>query len=183
MVPRLSLPAITSAFDSGKRTRNNLDEEGFPLARNLSDIDFVLADKLIDAGALSERANENTTRRPAGAAMSDCRRNRGNASNIGLQIANGADHAGIVAGINAEARRLPGMRQNKVSGMPRGFDVALLPESIGACGKSQDANQSEMARAIRAKTVSHGWNLTTTQRTLPFEISPLSATQTVLSFE
>jgi hypothetical protein len=40
-----------------------------------------------------------------------------------------------------------------------------------------------MARAIRAKTVSHGWNLTTAPRTLPFEISPRSATQTVLSFE
>ncbi len=115
--------------------------------------------------------------------MSDCRRNRGDASNIGLQIANGANHSGIVAGINAEACRVLRACQNKVSGMPCGFDVTLLPKPIRACRKSQGANQNEMARAIRAKTVSHGWNLTTAPRTLPFEISPRSATQTVLSFE
>ncbi len=128
---------------SGQWFRHDLDQKRFPFAGDWRDIDFTIADKVVDNFALSNRANDDHARTKIVPVVGNGGYAIGDAFDVFLQIAYGANHAGMILGVNEEGCCRVLRYNFEIARMISTIDVALLANCESAERRAQQADGCE----------------------------------------
>src|SRR5712692_5043662 len=93
-----------SAFHPRPGPRDNLNQERFPTPANYRHIELRLAYELIDETVLSQRAYNNDVCRRRWCVENDNRPDLSYAFNVGLEVARGTEHTGVILRVDKDWR-------------------------------------------------------------------------------
>ena len=126
IVPRLSLPAMTSARSTpgqGRSTTWTMDDSQRP--RISRDVELARSDQALDQAALCPSVPTTTRRALRGRALGERRPDAGHALDVLPQVAGGAAHAGVVLRVDHDRRGDAPRHQREGAAARHGSDEGL----------------------------------------------------------
>ena len=169
IVDAVNCPALVAAandqrvFNAGKRLRNHLDKERFPLAGNFGDGNFLFARKPVNDGTFADCANENHICARNFFGGKEAWRVVGNSRDVRPQIIRRADDARPVIRIHGNCGNVMVRANRKAARAGSRFHILRLAKRENVSHRCQKCCHRQHFRSTKKSSLHKVFNAASTR--------------------